>query len=44
MEGAHLPPDGRFMAVDTGKEHACAVRVTGEISCWGAENQGQSSP
>ena len=30
------PPEGEFSAVSAGYLHACGLRTTGEIACWGA--------
>ena len=38
------PPAGRFVAIRTGSEHACAVRSDGTLACWGSDHLGQSSP
>lgn len=32
---------GEWVAVDTGKTHACAIRATGELACWGRNHRGQ---
>ncbi len=38
------PPSGeRFVRVDVGKEHACAITSTGKTRCWGNNNHGQTS-
>ena len=38
------PPEATFISVSVGTEHACGVRTTGEVGCWGLDNLGQSSP
>ena len=34
-------PDNKFKAVVAGASHTCAVLVTGQAWCWGAEGRGQ---
>jgi len=39
------PPDGRFMEIDTGSLHACAIeRGTRTVRCWGSNNFLQAMP
>lgn len=37
-------PAGPFSQVAAGQDHACAVRTSGEIACWGSDFAGQSTP
>ncbi len=37
-------PEGKFTAVAAGEGHWCALRVNGEIQCWGYNFDGQASP
>jgi alpha-tubulin suppressor-like RCC1 family protein len=30
-----------FVALDAGTNHACAIRMGGELACWGTNNRGQ---
>ena len=39
-----LAPSGRFVSLAVGREHACGVRESGELSCWGSNAFGQASP
>ena len=34
--GQANPPEGEFTSVSAGYLHACGLRTTGEITCWGA--------
>lgn len=38
------PPSGRFVQMDIGLDHACAVRADGSVACWGGNLHGQSTP
>ena len=33
-------PAGRFRAISAGSWHTCAIRTSGEIACWGDNNDG----
>lgn len=33
--GQASPPEGEFVAVDTGWTHTCGIRVGGDVTCWG---------
>jgi alpha-tubulin suppressor-like RCC1 family protein len=37
------PPTGAFKAIASGALHACALRDTGELSCWGSNAYGQTN-
>ncbi|MYA00899.1 MAG: hypothetical protein F4Y35_03860 [Chloroflexi bacterium] len=37
-------PDERFTSVSVGRRHACGVRIDGGITCWGANQFGESDP
>ena len=37
-------PAGSFTAVSVGYEHACGLRESGAIECWGRNQYGQSTP
>ena len=37
-------PSGRYVSVDTGREHTCAVTTDNRLRCWGDDILGQSSP
>lgn len=34
-------PRGQFVRIEAGARHACGIRDTGELVCWGANTQGQ---
>jgi len=36
-------PTGSFKALASGTYHACAIRDSGELACWGSNSWGQSS-
>lgn len=38
------PPSGRFVQMDVGHDHACAVRADGSVACWGNNLFGQATP
>ena len=38
------PPDGAFVAVSSGDEHACGLRADGAVACWGNNDDGQGDP
>ena len=43
--GQTRAPEGRFVAIASGRAHSCAVREDGGgIACWGANDAGQSTP
>jgi len=35
------PPTGGFKALASGSYHACAIRDTGVLACWGSNAYGQ---
>ena len=35
--GRAAPPDGRFLSLSTGADHACGVRADGTVACWGGQ-------
>ena len=35
-------PPGRFRSVSVSKRHACAIRESGEIACWGRTESGET--
>ena len=37
-------PGGRYLSVDAGREHTCAVTSESRLRCWGEDALGQSSP
>ena len=37
-----LPPSTNAVAIAVGSAHACAILDTGEVSCWGSNNSGQT--
>ena len=37
-------PNGRYVSVDAGREHTCAVTDENRLRCWGADTLNQSSP
>ena len=37
------PPPGAFVTVEAGNEHACGLRATGEVVCWGGNYYGQTN-
>jgi alpha-tubulin suppressor-like RCC1 family protein len=37
-------PVGTFQSVSCGYGHACAVRTTGEVVCWGLPNKSDGAP
>ena len=37
LEEWEQPPEGKFSEVSVGIEHACAIRVGGELACWGID-------
>ena len=39
--GKARPPEGAFVAVSAGWSHACGVRASGEIACWGSDLRGE---
>lgn len=49
--GDAAPPEGRYKSIalspgesEGGSWHACALADSGEIACWGRDDQGQASP
>lgn len=38
------PPQGSFQDVAVGKGHACAIRTTGDVACWGEDYPGEKEP
>jgi hypothetical protein len=38
------PPAGRFVQMDVGFGHACALRADHSIACWGSNTYGESTP
>jgi len=40
----HCVSDGTYTRVATGADFTCAVSTAGSIECWGADDEGQSSP
>ena len=36
-----VPEDFEYMAVSTGRHHACALALTGRAYCWGANSDGE---
>jgi alpha-tubulin suppressor-like RCC1 family protein len=41
---ASPPATGNFVEVSAGAEHTCALQATGDVSCWGANTHGESTP
>ncbi|MDE0189062.1 MAG: hypothetical protein OXN80_08180 [bacterium] len=39
--GGTPPPEGEFVAINTGGSHTCAIRVDGNVDCWGKDGNGQ---
>ena len=37
------PPTGGFKALASGSYHACAIRDSGELACWGSNAWGQAN-
>ena len=37
-----LPASVRFMAVDAGHDHSCALRIDNTVACWGGNVHGQA--
>ena len=33
-----------FASVDAGQDHTCGVKSNGEVACWGANDEGQTTP
>ena len=44
--GGHKNQIGRvsFASVDAGQDHTCGVKLNGEAACWGANDEGQTTP
>ena len=42
--GQSNAPTGSFSAVSTGIWHTCGLRESGEVECWGNNDNGQASP
>ena len=38
--GTDEPPEGTFSAVSVGGDHACAIKVEGNVVCWGSSTRG----
>jgi alpha-tubulin suppressor-like RCC1 family protein len=38
------PPAGRFVQMEIGGDHACAIRADGTVACWGSNAFGQATP
>jgi len=38
------PPPGRYVQMDMGTEHACALRADGRVACWGRDRHGETKP
>ena len=41
--GQATPPPGTFTAVSAGSSHTCAIRTSGQLACWGANDHEQSN-
>lgn len=35
-------PSGRFLSSSVGYDHSCGVRESGEVTCWGSNDWGQT--
>ena len=36
--GQASPPDGQFLSISIGAQHACGVSEDGTVACWGGED------
>lgn len=41
---ATYQPAGKFIDLSAGSAHACGVLIDGSLTCWGSNDQGQSTP
>lgn len=41
-ERATPPPDSAFVAIGAGAEHSCGLTITGELRCWGKNDNGRA--
>ena len=42
--GANIWVGAKFASVSAGRYYACRVRTDGSVTCWGADDEGQSTP
>lgn len=42
--GAYIPPPGKYLSVDVGEDHVCAIRSDRRVRCWGVNLDGEAEP